>query len=103
MQIEMNIPMNVISRTGTNMNQMNDDSKSEQSHTNAAATRMIIRMGSWAMVIVNMASAGPNARNAQPKNSGNVILFYDVMCKETDLIKKVLRRRMCQLHWRYYH
>lgn len=77
MQIEMNIPMNVISRNGTSMNQMNDDSKSAQSHTNAAATRIIIRIGSWAMVIVNIASGGPNARKAQPKNSGRVILLCD--------------------------
>lgn len=76
MQIEIIIPMIVTSRNGTNMNQMNDDSKSEQSHTNAAATRIIIRIGSWAMVIVNIANGGPNARKAQPKNSGKVILQW---------------------------
>lgn len=75
MQMEMIIPMNVISRNGTKMNHMNDDSKRAQSHTNAAATRIIIRIGSWAMVIENIASGGPNARNAQPKNSGKVILL----------------------------
>lgn len=75
MQIETIIPMIVKSRNGTNINQMNDDSKSEQSHTNAAATRIIIRIGSCAMVIVNIANGGPNARKAQPKNSGKVILM----------------------------
>lgn len=33
------------------------------------AMRMMIRIGSLAIVIRNIASGGPNARNAQPKNS----------------------------------
>lgn len=69
----MIIPMIVYSLSGTNTNHTSDDNKSEQSHKNAAATRMITRMGSWATVIVNMANGGPKARNAQPKNSGKVI------------------------------
>lgn len=75
MQIEMIIPIIVTSRSGTNKNQMNDDSKSAQSHTNAAATKIMIRIGSWATVMVNMANGGPKARKAQPKNSGKVILL----------------------------
>lgn len=74
--MEMIIPKAVTSRNGKITNQMNDDSKSEQSHKKAAATKIIIRIGSWATVIVNMANGGPNARNAHPKNSGNVILLY---------------------------
>lgn len=72
----MIIPNDVTLRSGTNMNQMNDESKSEQSHTNAAATKMMIRIGSCAMVMVNIAKAGPNVRKAQPKNSGKVIFSF---------------------------
>lgn len=58
-----------------------DDSSSEQSHRKAAATKMIIRMGSWAIDNVNIANGGPNARQAQPKNSAAVIaLLYVTMC-----------------------
>lgn len=74
--MEMIIPKAVTSRSGTNMNQTREESNSEQSHKNAAATKMMIRIGSCAMVILNMANAGPNARKAQPKNSGNVIVKY---------------------------
>lgn len=70
----MIIPNDVTFRSGTNINQTNDDNKSEQSHTNAAATKIMIRIGSCAMVMVNIAKAGPNVRKAQPKNSGKVIL-----------------------------
>lgn len=80
MNIEMSIPMMVYSLSGTNMNHTNDDNSSEQSHTNAAATRMIIRMGSCAMVMLNMANGGPKARNAQPKNSGIVIFDLECSC-----------------------
>lgn len=72
--MEIIIPKTVTFRSGTNMNQTSDESKSEQSHTNAAATKMMIRIGSCAMVMVNMARAGPKARKAQPKNSGKVML-----------------------------
>lgn len=67
-------PMDVYDRSGTNINQMNDDSSNEHSQTKAAATNTIMRIGSWAMVNVNIANDGPNARNVQPKNSGKVIL-----------------------------
>lgn len=40
------------------------------------AMRMMIRIGSLAMVKRNMASGGPNARNAQPKNSRRAIFLY---------------------------
>lgn len=75
-KIEIIIPIAVYSLSGTKMNHTSDDIKSEQSHKNAAATKMITRIGSWAMVIVNMANGGPKARNAQPKNSGNVIFNW---------------------------
>lgn len=65
--------MEVYDRNGTNINHINDDSSRAHSQTNAAATNTIMRMGSWAMVIVNIANAGPNARKVQPKNSGKVI------------------------------
>lgn len=39
-----------------------------------AAIRIMIRIGSWAIVNVNMAIAGPKARKAHPKNSATVIL-----------------------------
>lgn len=65
--------MDVYDRNGTNMNQMNDDSSNAHSQTKAAATSTMIRIGSWAMVNVNIANDGPNARNVQPKNSGKVI------------------------------
>lgn len=74
MKIDTIIPKIVISLSGTTMNQTSDESKREQSHKNAAATKMITRIGSCATVIVNMANGGPNARNAHPKNSGKVIV-----------------------------
>lgn len=73
MKTDRTSPMDVYARNGTNMNQMNDDRSSEHSQTKAAATSTMMRMGSWAMVNVNMANAEPNARNVQPKNSGKVI------------------------------
>lgn len=80
-RMEIIIPNMVTSRIGTNINQMNDEIKSEQSHKNAAATNIIIRMGSWAMVIENMANAGPKARKAQPKNSGKVMFGRSIECQ----------------------
>lgn len=71
----MIIPKGVKLLNGTNMNQTSEDSNSEQSHKNAAATKIIIRIGSCAMVMVKHANAGPKARKAQPKNSGKVILL----------------------------
>lgn len=80
---------------------MSDDSNSEQSHTNAAATKIITRIGSWAMVMVNMASAGPNARKAQPKNSGKVIVsnVRRIYCDITKPNKKPHAKR-CFQYWR---
>lgn len=46
MKIEMIIPKMVTSLSGTNINQMNDDKINEQSHMNAAAINIIIRIGS---------------------------------------------------------
>lgn len=71
--MDMTIPMMVISLSGTNTNHTNDDRSNAQSHKNAAAIKIIIRIGSCAIVIVNIANGGPNAKNAHPKNSGNVI------------------------------
>lgn len=51
-----------------------EDNSSEQSHMNAAATKMIMRIGSCAMVITNMANGGPNTRKIPPKNSAIVIV-----------------------------
>lgn len=67
--------MDVYDRNGTNMNQMNDDNSNEHNQTKAAATSTMIRIGSWAMVNVNIANDGPNASNVQPKNSGKVIFY----------------------------
>lgn len=74
MNIDTIIPKMVTSLSGTTINQTSDDSKREQSHKNAAATKIIIRIGSCATVIMNMANGGPNARKAHPKNSGKVIV-----------------------------
>lgn len=73
MQTETINPNGVNSLSGTNINQTKDDSNREHSQKNAAATKIIIRMGSWAIVNVNIANGGPNAKNVQPKNSGTVI------------------------------
>lgn len=62
---------------------MNDESSNEHSQTKAAATNMIIRIGSCATVIVNIANDGPNARNVQPKNSGKVIFAFQLHCSST--------------------
>ena len=40
---------------------------------NYLAIRIIIRIGSLEMVKANIARAGPNAINAQPKNSSKAI------------------------------
>ena len=54
---------------------MIDDKSNETSQKKEAAMRMMIRMGSWAIVSVNIAIGGPKARNEQPKNSTTVILL----------------------------
>lgn len=71
--------MDVYDRNGSNMYQMNDDSSNEHSQTKAAATSTMMRIGSWAMVNVNIANDGPNARNVQPKNSGKVIFTNELV------------------------
>lgn len=73
---DMMSPIDVYVRNGTKIYQMNDESSNEHSQTKAAATNMIIRIGSCATVIVNIANDGPNARNVQPKNSGKVIFTF---------------------------
>lgn len=72
--IETIMPNNVKSLNGTIMNQISADSSNAHSQRKAAATKMMMRIGSLAMVSVNIANGGPNARNAHPKNSGSVIL-----------------------------
>lgn len=59
--------------SGTTAYQSIDDSSREMSQKKALAIRIIILMGSAAMVKVNMASGGPKARKAQPKKSITVI------------------------------
>lgn len=54
-------------------NHTNDDNNTEHSHIKAAATKIIIRIGSWAMVNRNIANGGPKTKKTPPKNSGNVI------------------------------
>lgn len=58
---------------GTTANHRIEESSRASSQKNPAAMRIIIRMGSWAMVNVNMAMAGPKAKPAHPKNSATVI------------------------------
>jgi hypothetical protein len=58
-------------------NQIIDDTNKEQSQKKAAAIKIIILIGSWATVNVNIANAGPKARNAHPKNSGKVMTKFD--------------------------
>lgn len=48
------------------------------SQKNALAISMMIRMGSIAIVNVNIASGGPKASKAHPKKSVTVILTWDV-------------------------
>lgn len=47
----------------------------ETSQKNDAPIKIIIRMGSWAIVNVNIARGGPKAKKAHPKNSAIVILI----------------------------
>lgn len=68
-----------MSRNGTKINHINDDNSSEHSQKNAAATNIIIRIGSLAIVNANIASGGPNAKNEQPKNSGTVIFLIRLL------------------------
>lgn len=60
-------------RSGITTNHHREDRSSDTSQKNAAAINIIILTGSWAIVNKNIANGGPNARNAQPKNSTNVI------------------------------
>lgn len=57
-------------------------------HTHAEI-RMIIRMGSFAIVMQNMAAGGPNEMRAQPKNSLYVML--------SATMRMAVRRCLC--HW----
>lgn len=60
-------------RRGTTANHSIEESSRARSQKNPAAIRIIIRIGSWAIVNVNIAIAGPNAMKAHPKNSATVI------------------------------
>lgn len=73
--IEKTSPKLKYSRSGTIANQNIEDISSDSSHTNAAAIKIIIRMGSWAIVKMNIASGGPKAKNVHPKNSETVIAY----------------------------
>lgn len=72
----VNVPKRVIK------NQTSDESSNEHNHINAAATKMIIRIGSCAIVIINIASGGPKAKKTPPKNSGTVIMYDEWFCME---------------------
>lgn len=50
-----------------------DDMSNDISQKNALAINMMIRIGSIAIVHVNIAIGGPKAKNAQPKKSIAVI------------------------------
>lgn len=79
----MIIPKAVRFLSGTKINHTNDDKSNAHNHKKAAAINIIIRIGSWDIVIENIASGGPNAKNAHPKNSGTVIFrnwFVCVLC-----------------------
>lgn len=56
-------------RKGITMNHKSDDIKNDSSQKKALAIRIIILIGSLAIVKANIARGGPNARNVQPKNS----------------------------------
>ncbi|KZC08980.1 hypothetical protein WN55_11443 [Dufourea novaeangliae] len=59
--------------SGTTIYQSTDDSNNEVSQKKALAISIIIRIGSAAIVNMNMDIGGPKARRAQPKNSISVI------------------------------
>ncbi|EFA03459.1 hypothetical protein TcasGA2_TC013452 [Tribolium castaneum] len=54
----------------------NEDNRRETSQKNAAAIRIMIRTGSWAIVNTNIANGGPKAKKVHPKNSTKVIFLY---------------------------
>lgn len=62
-------------RSGTTTNHNIDDMSRETSQKKALAIMMMILMGSFEMVMANIAKGGPNARKVQPKNSMTVILM----------------------------
>lgn len=55
--------------------QIVEDKSKEMSQKNALTMNMITRIGSTAIVRVNMAKGGPKAKQAQPKKSAIVILY----------------------------
>lgn len=57
------------------MNQTSDDANRATSQTNAAAIRMMMRIGSCMMVNRNMEKGVPKARNVHPANSAKVIFI----------------------------
>lgn len=56
------------------INQINDDINKARSHKNDEKISRIIFIGEFAIVNIKRAAGGPNARNAQPKNSATVML-----------------------------
>lgn len=69
------IPNARYDRKGTTAYHTSDDTRNDSSQPNAAAIMMMIRTGSLATVIANIASGAPNASREQLKNSARVILL----------------------------
>lgn len=94
------MPNNSLSRNGTTANHTMDDRSIATSQKKEAISKIIIRIGSWAIVNTNIAlkqdftisrfddsqglanytrkityNAGPNVRKAHPKNSASVIFI----------------------------
>ena len=60
--------------------------KESESVRTYAEIRMITRIGSFAMVVRNIDSTGPNAIIVQPMNSRNVMLRTSIWRRSLDLI-----------------
>lgn len=61
---------------------MSDENSKESNQKNAAAIKMMMRIGSEARVNTNIDRTGPKTRKVHPKNSATVILnlIYVILC-----------------------
>lgn len=73
------MPKARVSLSGSTANHSIEDRSSDTSQKKPAAIRMIILIGSCAIVKVNIAMDGPNAKKAHPKNSATVIVTLSVV------------------------
>lgn len=69
-----------------NMNHTIDDNSRLSSQKNELAINIMTRTGSFMIVMMNIDSAGPNAVNAQPVNSNNVIAVRRKYTAATSLV-----------------